>query len=458
VATTDARGLRGLLPLLLVSVVVVLVVWGSSRGLWISNVHNGLLALTLSAVGAYVLFQRPGHREGTLFMAAGLVEGVLFLGRQIGHVPSSSSSPWWGWLGAWPVAVALALFTLAVICFPDGHLPSPRWRWVAGAVIALAVVCAAMSALWPVEYASTGVVTPHPVHSTTPEGVATLWATIAHPAYAGFQILWVVAVTVRWRTSDGQVRRQLAWLAAAAAVSVLALVLGLAIRSTPAPGLISATLLPVTAGWVIVHGQHVTAYSALTWLSRAGSESEHLPDALAEAVADALDASSATLWIGTTQDLHAVGVWPATGENIASTDLGSLRSSPEGQVQAVMSDGVVVGALSVSRLATHRLSLAEARLFDDLAAQATLVIQHLTLADVISRERRAGHLDVLTPRERDVLELMALGLSNGAIGQKLFLSVKTVEPIVSSIFTKLDLQADAASNRRVLAVLAFVRT
>lgn len=52
---------------------------------------------------------------------------------------------------------------------------------------------------------------------------------------------------------------------------------------------------------------------------------------------------------------------------------------------------------------------------------------------------------------------MARGLSNAAVAEQLHLSIKTVEPVVGSIFAKLDLHADAASNRRVLAVLAYVR-
>src|ERR1700712_1780437 len=78
VTRTDSQGWRGLVPLLLVSLVVVLVAFGLSRGIWLSNLHNGLLALALTIVGAYVLFQRPGHREGLLFMAAGVGAGVMF--------------------------------------------------------------------------------------------------------------------------------------------------------------------------------------------------------------------------------------------------------------------------------------------------------------------------------------------------------------------------------------------
>ncbi len=455
---SDPRGLRGLAPLLLVSLVVVMVVFGLSRGLWLPNLHNGLLALTLTTVGAYVLFQRPGHREGLLFMAAGVVEGVMFLGRQVGHTASSGTSPWWGWLGVWPLAVALALTTFAVICFPDGRLPSPRWRPVAALVVAIALGCAVLSALWPVEYASAGVTTPHPIHAETPEAVSTLWSAVAHPAYLGFQLLWVVALVTRWRTSDGHVRRQLAWVVGAAAVSVVALVLGLVLWGTPGPGLIAVTLLPVTAGWAIVHGQHVAAYSALTWMSRTGPESTDLPTDIARAAAEALAATGARLWLGPREDLRVVGLWPETGEDVPPRDLDGLRGVPTSQVRAVESHGSVVGALSIDRPPTDRLSLAETRLFDDLAAQAALVIDHLNVSEVIARQRQAGHLEGLSQRERQVLELMARGLSNAAICEELHLSIKTVEPVVSTIFTKLGLHPDAASNRRVLAVLAFVRT
>ena len=455
---TDIRGLRGVVPLLLVSGVVVLVAVGSARGLWVSNLHNGLLALTFTLVGAYVLVQRPGNREGQLFMAAGVAEAVLYFGRQVGHSPTSDSSRWWGWLGVWPLVVALALCTFAVICFPDGRLPSPRWRALAGLVVVLTLVCAAISATWPVDYASTGVVTPHPITSDSPAAVTRVWAAIAHPVYVGFQLLWVIAVVARWRSSDGAVRRQLSWVLGAAAVSVAALVLGLAIWGTPAPGILSAALIPVAAGWAIVHGQHVRAYSALSWLSRTGPEPEDLPTDLATAIGEALVADVATLWMGSNQDLQAVGVWPETGQDIAPTTLVALDTPPDHEVRIVTSHGKPVGALSIERATSGPLSSAERRLFDDLAAQAALVLDHLSLAQAVARQPRAGQLDGLSPREHDVLELMAKGLSNAAICEELHLSIKTVEPIVSTIFTKLGLHPDAASNRRVLAVLTFVRT
>jgi DNA-binding NarL/FixJ family response regulator len=72
--------------------------------------------------------------------------------------------------------------------------------------------------------------------------------------------------------------------------------------------------------------------------------------------------------------------------------------------------------------------------------------------------RSSGPLEVLTGRERDVLALIAEGHSNRAIGERLFLSHKTVEAHISQIFLKLDLRDSPASHRRVLAVLAYLRS
>ncbi len=443
------------MPLVLLGVVVVVTVAGFSRGWWVSNLHNGLLALSLAGVGAYVLRQRPAHREGTLLMAAGLVEGVVFLGRQVAHGAAAGTHAWWGWLGVWPVALALGVTTLAVVCFPDGRLPSPRWRPVVGLVAVVVVGCTALSMLWPVENAAAGVPTEHPWAATTPDAVSTVWNAVAHPSYAALQLLWVVALVARWRSSDGGVRRQLAWVAGAAAVSLVALVLGLVVGGTPVPGLLLVPLVPVAAGWAIVHGQHAAAYAALTWLSRRGPASDDLASEFAAAVAQALSAPAATLWVGSEEDLRAVGVWPATDARVPSSSLASLRATTGVVVRAVATDAVV-GALTVERPAGDGLSLAEERLLTDLAAHGALVVQHLGLADVAARQRVAEHLETLTAREREVLRLMARGLSNGAICEELHLSVKTVEPVVSSIFAKLGLHPDATSNRRVLAVLAFV--
>ena len=70
--------------------------------------------------------------------------------------------------------------------------------------------------------------------------------------------------------------------------------------------------------------------------------------------------------------------------------------------------------------------------------------------------RRSDPLDRLTPRERDVLALMAEGRSNAAIGQALVITDSAVAKHINSIFAKLDLHPDEGDHRRVLAVLRFL--
>jgi len=77
------------------------------------------------------------------------------------------------------------------------------------------------------------------------------------------------------------------------------------------------------------------------------------------------------------------------------------------------------------------------------------------IATLVTR-RVDGPLGRLTPREREVLELMAQGRSNAAIGQRLFLSESAVGKHTASIFGKLDLPPSEDDNRRVLAVLAYL--
>ncbi len=325
---------RSLVPLVVLCAIVALVAAGLARGLWADNLHNGLLAFSFGFVGVAVLLQRPGQREGMLFLLVGVLEAVMFFGRQAGHAPSSSLDAWWGWLGVWPLALTLGAITWCVMCFPEGRFLSRGWWWVGIGVAALAVACSLASALWPVEYESSGVVVAHPFTVPGIDIAQPVWNAVAHPFYAALQVLWVVAVVARWRASDSVARRQITVLVVAVAVSALGLVVGLVVAGTPRAGILLATLIPIAAGWAM---------------------------------------------------------------------------------------------------------------------------ERLSLAKVIEEETRAGHLEGLAPRENEVLDLMAQGLSNAAIAARLHLSIKTVEPLVSSIFVKLGLPADADSNRRVLAVVEYLR-
>jgi DNA-binding NarL/FixJ family response regulator len=76
---------------------------------------------------------------------------------------------------------------------------------------------------------------------------------------------------------------------------------------------------------------------------------------------------------------------------------------------------------------------------------------------MLGRRRDEGPLAELSPREREVLELMAQGLSNKAICEQLVVTERAVEHHVTSIFAKLGLPASGREHRRVLAVLAFLQ-
>src|SRR3954453_22070359 len=77
---------------------------------------------------------------------------------------------------------------------------------------------------------------------------------------------------------------------------------------------------------------------------------------------------------------------------------------------------------------------------------------------MLGRRRREDPLAVLTPREREVLGLMAEGRSNSALAEALVVTERAVEKHVTSIFTKLDLTPTVEDHRRVLAVLAYLRS
>jgi len=78
------------------------------------------------------------------------------------------------------------------------------------------------------------------------------------------------------------------------------------------------------------------------------------------------------------------------------------------------------------------------------------------VAQWLARQSRDSPLDALTPREREVLALMAEGRSNGAIAARLFVTEKAISKHTNSIFTKLGLPPSEDDNRRVLAVLRYL--
>lgn len=80
------------------------------------------------------------------------------------------------------------------------------------------------------------------------------------------------------------------------------------------------------------------------------------------------------------------------------------------------------------------------------------------VAQLFSRRRKGGAIDDLTDREREVLSLMAQGMSNAAVAESLVLTVGAVEKHIANIFSKLGLAPSGNEHRRVLAVLAYLQS
>jgi serine/threonine-protein kinase len=91
-------------------------------------------------------------------------------------------------------------------------------------------------------------------------------------------------------------------------------------------------------------------------------------------------------------------------------------------------------------------------------AEGETVIDPTIVSRLLSRRREADPLDELSEREREVLGLVAGGLSNSAIAGRLFITERTVEAHVKQVFTKLRIDQAPDTNRRVLAVIAYLRS
>ncbi len=121
-------------------------------------------------------------------------------------------------------------------------------------------------------------------------------------------------------------------------------------------------------------------------------------------------------------------------------------------------DLVADGAQGVGYLLKEKVG--DMRVFTDAVrrvAEGGSVLDPDVVARLVGRQRKAGPLDDLTRRERQVLALIAEGRSNTGIAQELVVTVAAIERHVTSIFDKLGLHQSGEGHRRVLAVLTYLR-
>lgn len=196
-----------------------------------------VIAIAFTTLGAMVLVSLPGHLVGRLMLAAGGAASIGVLSA------SWTSLLFLDWLSQWSWWPAYGLIVLSLLVFPDGHLPSPRWRPVALLVIACTVVAS-------VAFAVAALDDPRNLMNTdevgpAPTGRAQLLVQIGLLA-VGTTMVALVAVLgsllLRWRRAGGETRAQLACLVAAGVLMVIGLVLE--VMQLPGAWVIMVVALP----------------------------------------------------------------------------------------------------------------------------------------------------------------------------------------------------------------------
>ena len=225
VSWLPAAVLIAVLALLLAQVPLVIASGDSLVGVW------GSLALELpfALVGAVVAWRQPRNPVGWLLM------GVIVTYAVSGDAASYEILVYRNGHSGWPlgpVSIALEpiwiglilLPPVAILLFPDGHLPSRRWRWMLGAYIAIESVCAT---------ATVGVALAATINGSarvTADGDLTVIAA-TNGWFHGVQsvalvtaglsaVVWIGMQVVRWRRASGELRQQLKWLMSGAAICI----------------------------------------------------------------------------------------------------------------------------------------------------------------------------------------------------------------------------------------------
>jgi hypothetical protein len=229
VATARPPRLRwlawGLWAVGVAEMIATIVIIAAAQGGPAGDVNAFVLAFlaTVAAnttIGAAVAARRPQHYAGWTLLAMGLTIGVALLAGGYGLLGLSSSPALPGsvlalWFSSWAFVPAIAgMGTLFLLHFPNGHLPSPAWRWVVAVTIAAAAIYAIGTALMP------GPLNDEPPTTANPFGVSPAWAPLmdflSTAGNAGSVLGIVVAalsLVVRYRRATRTEQLQIKWIA-----------------------------------------------------------------------------------------------------------------------------------------------------------------------------------------------------------------------------------------------------
>jgi hypothetical protein len=186
---------------------------------------------SFATVGAVIVSRRPRHVIGWILCVVGITVAVAGFAQDYAAYALLRRQEWlpgglvMGWLGSWPWYIALGLIiTFLLLLFPDGRLPSRRWRpvaWAAAVDIALLTVWAAFAPR-PFEGPPGMPMPQNPWGIERAAGLFQLLSAIAGAALFTLTVLSLASLVLRFRRSRGEQRQQLKWFTYAALLTVSA--------------------------------------------------------------------------------------------------------------------------------------------------------------------------------------------------------------------------------------------
>lgn len=397
------------------------------------NLSGIPLSIGFSVVGAVVVSRQSRHRLGWLFLGVGLacaltlfLFGYAYVGLETkpGSLPGALAI---GWVSSWIWALTFApAFTLGILLFPDGHLPTRRWRWAAVVAVAGIATNIAATAFAPGPFDGfPSHRNPLGIHGAT--GTMSALQNIGWPLVVAGMVLGVASLVARWRrAAPGTLARRQITLLALAAGTVTVMVL-LPAGGTSAGsyvfGFVLMLLVPAAVGAAIVRhrlydievtlnrslvyaaltGSVLIAYAAVVALAGqvGGSDSAPVAGLAAALVAVALLPMRGRLQRGIDRLMYGEGGDPYRAVSALADRLTAVAAPGEALQTVVDSIRTALRAPYVAVKIGGRTAAAAGSSADSATLVRPIVHQGVPLGDLLVAGRSGRGLDA---RERSLVD------------------------------------------------------
>ena len=227
------------------SIIVVTAVIGSDPSardavaVFIVFAFIALDAVICTTVGALIVMRRSDNLVGWLLAALGVGLVLTFGGFGSAGIRTDQAGPsdplagLFLWIGVVAFNPTIALVGLVMLVFPDGHLPSPRWRAPIGVGIVTILAATLVIAIKPGMFDPTLPPNPFGLDHPVIQAMAPVALAVASLASLGSILLGAIAVGLRFRRARDDTRQQLKWFLGAVALVAVSIVPGIVLTSTP---------------------------------------------------------------------------------------------------------------------------------------------------------------------------------------------------------------------------------